>query len=85
MTSPPAELRSSIPSMKPIDSETRLPSTIVTACPTERSQTVGVPAMALPTTFPSAPTAKASSIEATATMTADRAWPRSPGRGWGRR
>ena len=40
MTSPPAELRSSIPSMVPIDIETRLPSTIVRAWPTERSQTV---------------------------------------------
>ena len=49
-----------------------MPSTIVTACPTERSQTVGVPAMVLPTTFPTAPITKANSIEATATMTADR-------------
>src|SRR3954447_2511429 len=71
MTRPPAELRSSIPSMVPIDIETRLPSTIVRAWPTERSQTVEVPAMALPATFPTAPITNANSIEATATSTAE--------------
>ena len=49
-----------------------MPSTIVRACPTERSQTVGVPAMVLPTTFPTAPIAKANTMEATATVTDDR-------------
>ena len=72
MTSPPAELRSSIPSMVPMDRETRLPSTIVRACPTERSQTVGVPAIVLPTTFPTAPITKANNMEATATATDER-------------
>ena len=72
MTSPPAELRSSIPSMVPMDRETRLPRTIVSACPTERSQIVGAPAMVLPTTFPTAPITKANSMEAIATVTDDR-------------
>ena len=71
MTRPPAELRSSIPSMVPIERETRFPSTIVSACPTERSQTVGVPAIVLPTTFPTAPMAKANTMETTATITDD--------------
>ena len=44
---------------------------MVTAWPTETSQTVGVPAMVLPTTFPTAPTTKANSIEAMATATDD--------------
>src|SRR4249919_3611914 len=71
-TRPPAELRSNIPSMTPIESETRLPRTMVVACPTERSHTVGCPAMVLPTTLPTEPTAKAKSMEAIATMTADQ-------------
>src|SRR4051812_34619809 len=58
--------------MVPIDRETRLPSTIVAACPTERSHTVAVPAMVLPTTFPTAPITKANNMEATPTVTDDR-------------
>ena len=69
VTRPPGELCSRIPSMVPIERETRLPSTIVSACPTEGSQTEAVPAIALPTTSPTAPTAKATTMEATATIT----------------
>ena len=79
----PRELRSSIPSMVPIERETRLPSTIE-----------GVPEREVPDrrrTGDAAaddvrrPTAKANSMEATATVTDDNASPRPRAAGWGRR
>ena len=61
----PAELGSSIPSMVPVSRQSRLPSTMLTPSATETSQTRSVPAMAVPTTLPTTPTASANSIAAT--------------------
>ena len=58
--------------MVPIDSETRLPSTMVEGVRRPRGpRPIDVPAMVLPTTLPTAPIAKANSMDATATITAE--------------
>ena len=59
----------STPSMKPVSRPRTLPSTMQRQSVNGMSQTTGVPVIAVPTRLPTAPIAKASSIETMPTVT----------------